>query len=106
LAPSPLRFKARITFDWTLCDNSSYVTSSLAWRWVCFLWIRLALQHVIWLQNFFQIIYKNSIRTSQETHYVSATKTSRLMLFTKTVTAYCENHTKHINTLCEDNAGF
>jgi hypothetical protein len=27
-------------------------------------------------------VYKNSVRTSQETHYVSATKTNRLMLFT------------------------
>jgi hypothetical protein len=26
-------------------------------------------------------IYKNSVRTSQETHYISATKTNRLVLF-------------------------
>jgi hypothetical protein len=38
--------------------------------------------------------------TSQETHYVSATKPNRLMLFRETVAVYCENHTEHTNTLC------
>jgi hypothetical protein len=41
----------------------------------------------------------NPVRTSQETHYVTATKTNRLMLFRETVTVYCENHTEHTNTL-------
>jgi hypothetical protein len=36
-----------------------------------------------------QIIYKYSVRTSQETHYVSATKPNRLMLFGETVALYC-----------------
>jgi hypothetical protein len=40
-----------------------------------------------------------SVRTSQETHYVSATKPSRLMLCGETVAVYCENRTEHINTL-------
>jgi hypothetical protein len=53
-----------------------------------------------------QIIYKNSVRTSQETHYFSATETNRLMLFGETVAVYCENHTEHINTLCGQNAEF
>jgi hypothetical protein len=44
-------------------------------------------------------IYKNSVRTSQETHYVSATKNCRLMLFRETVDVHCENHTEHTNTL-------
>jgi hypothetical protein len=35
-------------------------------------------------------IYKNSVRTSQETHYVSSTKSNRLMLFRETVAVYCE----------------
>jgi hypothetical protein len=48
-------------------------------------------------------IYKNSVCTSQETHYVSATETNRLILFGETVAVYCENHTEHINTLCEQN---
>jgi hypothetical protein len=38
-------------------------------------------------------MYKNSVRTSQETHYISATKHNRLMLFGETVAVYCENHT-------------
>jgi hypothetical protein len=45
---------------------------------------------------FFKYIY--SVRTSQETYYVSATKPNRLMLFRETVAVYCENHTKQIHT--------
>jgi hypothetical protein len=45
----------------------------------------------------------NPVRTSQETHHVSATKPNRLMLFRKTVAVYCEIHTKHTNTLCGQN---
>jgi hypothetical protein len=41
------------------------------------------------------ILNINSVRTSQETHYVSATKPNRLMLFRETVAVYCENHTEH-----------
>jgi hypothetical protein len=42
----------------------------------------------------------NPVRTSQETHYVAATKRSRLILFRETVAVYCENHTEHTDTLC------
>jgi hypothetical protein len=28
------------------------------------------------------------------------------MLFRETVAVYCENHTEHTDTLCEQNAGF
>jgi hypothetical protein len=48
-------------------------------------------------------MYKNSVRTSQETHYVFVTKPNRLMLFRETVAVYCENHT---DTLCGQNAEF
>jgi hypothetical protein len=44
--------------------------------------------------------YTNPVRTSQETHYVSTTKTNRLMLFGETVTVYSENLTEHTDTLC------
>jgi hypothetical protein len=44
-------------------------------------------------------VYKNSVRTSQETHYVSTTKPNRLMLFRERVAVYYESHTKHINIL-------
>jgi hypothetical protein len=51
-------------------------------------------------------MYINSVRTSQETHYVTTTKPNRLMLFGETVDVYCENHMEHTNTLCGQNAGF
>jgi translation initiation factor IF-1 len=50
--------------------------------------------------------YVNTVLTSQETHYVSAAKTNRLMLFGETVAVYCENHTEHTDTLCGQNAEF
>jgi predicted Zn-dependent protease with MMP-like domain len=37
----------------------------------------------------------NSVRTSQEAHYVSATEPNRLILFRETVAVYCENNTEH-----------
>jgi hypothetical protein len=54
--------------------------------------------------NFFQILYKHSVRTSQETHQVAATEINLLMLFGETIAVYCENHMKHTNTLCGQNA--
>jgi hypothetical protein len=41
-----------------------------------------------------------------KTHYTSATNINRLMLFNETVAVYCENHTKHTDTLCGQNAEF
>jgi hypothetical protein len=52
------------------------------------------------------MIYKYSVRTSRETHYISARKPSRLMLFGETLAVYCENHTEHTDTLCGQNAEF
>jgi hypothetical protein len=49
-------------------------------------------------------MYENSVCTSQETHHVSAMKPIQLLLFGETVTVYCENHEKHTNTLCAQNA--
>jgi hypothetical protein len=40
------------------------------------------------------------------THYVSARKTNRLIVYRETVAVYCEDHTKHTNTLCRQNAEF
>jgi hypothetical protein len=51
-------------------------------------------------------MYTNSVRASQETHYVSATKPNWLMLFGKTAAVYCENRTDHTDTLCGQNAEF
>jgi hypothetical protein len=39
--------------------------------------------------------HKNSVRTSRETHFISATKPNRLMLFRETVAVCYENHTEH-----------
>jgi thioredoxin-related protein len=39
--------------------------------------------------------HTDTVRTSQETHYVSATEPNWLMLFGETVAVYCENHTEH-----------
>jgi hypothetical protein len=38
---------------------------------------------------------EGSVRTSQETHYISITKPNRLMLFREIIAVYCENHTEH-----------
>jgi hypothetical protein len=81
-------------------------------RWVpqalTFYWheVVASITLTLWRLNFFWIIYKNSVRTSQETHYLSITKLNQLMLFRETVTVYCENHTEHTNTLCGQNAEF
>jgi hypothetical protein len=44
-------------------------------------------------------LYINPVRTSQETHYVSATEPNRTLLFRETVTVYCETHTEHTDIL-------
>jgi hypothetical protein len=57
--------------------------------------------------NFYVLYRRNSVfKGLQETHYVSATKPNRLMLFRKTVAVYCENHTEHTNTLRGQNVEF
>jgi hypothetical protein len=39
--------------------------------------------------------HADTVCTSKETHYVSATEPNRLMLFGETVAVDCENHTEH-----------
>jgi hypothetical protein len=43
--------------------------------------------------------HTDTVRTSQETHYVSTTEINRLMLFRETVAVSCENHTEHTDTV-------
>jgi hypothetical protein len=43
--------------------------------------------------------HTDTVCTSQETHYVSATEPNRLMLFRETVAVYCENHMEHTDTV-------
>jgi translation initiation factor IF-1 len=50
--------------------------------------------------------HTDTVRTSQESYYVSATEHILLMLFGETVAVYCENHTEHTDTLCGQNAEF
>jgi hypothetical protein len=57
----------------------------------------------VYCNNHTEHIYTNSVRTSQETHYVSATEPNRLMLFRGIVAVYCENHTEHVNTFDSQN---
>jgi hypothetical protein len=45
-----------------------------------------------------------SVRTSQETHYVSGAKPNLLMLFEEAIAVYCETHMEH--TLCGQNTEF
>jgi hypothetical protein len=53
-----------------------------------------------------KIIFKISVCTSQETHYVSVTKPNWLVLFRETVAVYCKNHTEHTDILCGQSADF
>jgi hypothetical protein len=48
------------------------------------------------------LIYTGPVRTSQETHHVTATTPNRLILLRETVAVYCENHTEHTDTLCAE----
>jgi hypothetical protein len=48
--------------------------------------------------------HTNLVRTSQETHHVSATETNRLMLFRETVAVFCENHKEHRRVCFGQNA--
>jgi hypothetical protein len=50
--------------------------------------------------------HTDTVRISQETHYVIATEPNRLMLFGETVAVYCENHTEHTDTVRSQNAEF
>jgi hypothetical protein len=58
------------------------------------------------MHKFILMIHKkNSVRTSQEIHYVSATKMNVLTPFREISAVYCENHMKYnINTLCGQNS--
>jgi hypothetical protein len=49
---------------------------------------------------------KKSVPSSQETYYVSVTKTNRFMLLKQKIAVCCENHIKREITLCGQNAEF
>jgi hypothetical protein len=43
--------------------------------------------------------HADTVRISQETHYVTTTEPNRLMLCGETVAVYCDNHTEHTDTV-------
>jgi hypothetical protein len=43
--------------------------------------------------------HTNTVRTSQETHHISATESTRLTQFKETVAVYCDNRIEHTNTV-------
>lgn len=49
---------------------------------------------------------RNSVRTSQITHYFSNAKNNRLILFTKIMVLLCKNNREHKNTVYGQNAEF
>jgi hypothetical protein len=49
--------------------------------------------------------HTNQVRTSLGTHYISATKSSRLMLFKETVVIKYEPHWEHITYPLQSPAG-
>jgi hypothetical protein len=50
------------------------------------------------------MLFKNSVRTAKKTQHFTITKINWLTLFKEIIAVYCENRTKHINTLCRQNA--
>jgi hypothetical protein len=49
-------------------------------------------------------MFKISALTSQKTHYVSIAKTNLFTVVNEIIVVYSENHTRHINAFCEQNA--
>jgi hypothetical protein len=61
-------------------------------------------QHLLWDQgipvyceNYRE--HTDTVRISQETHYVSVKEPNRLMLFGERVVVHCHNHTEHTKLL-------
>jgi hypothetical protein len=48
--------------------------------------------------NLYTRIFKNSLRTLKETHYLSATKSIWLIMFYEMISVCTDNHTKSVNT--------
>jgi hypothetical protein len=65
------------------------------------IWTRLHAGN-LWRLEFFYIIYRNSVHTSQETYYISTTKPNRLMVFAErrrlsAIETWCERWNIKIN---------
>jgi predicted AAA+ superfamily ATPase len=55
--------------------------------------------NAVWGNSRYHTEHTDTVRTSEETHYISATVPSRLMLFGETIAVYCENHAEHTVTV-------
>jgi hypothetical protein len=49
-------------------------------------------------------MFTNSVLTLKKIQHVSITKINRFMQLTEIIVVYSDNYTKHINTLCGENA--
>jgi hypothetical protein len=58
-------------------------------------------QYTVWAER--RILYKDSVRTAQETHSVSVIEISQLMLNLEIIAVCSEIHTKLISILCGQN---
>jgi hypothetical protein len=74
---------------------------------------KLRLQFSLWISRLSCSALKHQVHLNNiilflpcREHFISITKPNRLMLFGKTAAVYCENHTEHTNTLCEQYAEF
>jgi hypothetical protein len=76
--------------------SPSFFSILISFMSSCFVFFSYALYVLShFFAKLYPLVYKNSVRTSQETHYVSATETNRLMLFREIIAVYCENRTEH-----------
>jgi hypothetical protein len=93
------KFSSYLTCNTLHLPNKAQPVNAVWRNSRCLLWEPYGThKYAVWAECR-DILYKNSVRTSQETHYVSATVINRLMLSGETVAVYYENHTEHINTL-------
>jgi hypothetical protein len=63
-------------------------------------------QHLLWDYCENHTEHTDTVRTSQETHYVSATEPNRLIRFTEEITEQCEINTEHVSTAYRRNSKF
>jgi hypothetical protein len=64
----------------------------------------VALYHVDHMEHTGTLRGQNAV--PRRKHYVSVTKSNRLMLFGETVAVYCVHHKEHTDTLCGQKTEF
>jgi hypothetical protein len=82
---------------YVICISISYARVKCFW-WTSYIEDENQNKHVYPYKDWVSFVqYKKSVRTSQETYYVSATKPNRLMLLNERVSVYYERHMKQTN---------